>query len=769
MPLASGYLWNKQMMLQINCQGYANAQFMQPEPASYAGAPVLQATTFMQPEQPVYAHHPGRFFYIKDEETGSLSSIPFAPVKKNHDSFTFIVEDQTIRWDITQDDLVMSLQVRLDEEKAVEHWTLAISNRSNQVKKLSIYPYFPLGYRSWMNQSADYDQGLQAIVCHRVSPYQKIDDYYAQRDFLELSFLMAEAEPDSWEARQSQFEGELGLHAPAGTQSALLQRGDALYETPCAAMQFRRRIARGQETSLRFSFGAAQTMGQLKQWSKTFFPDASTTKRPDFRYTSAISKLSTPDTAFNDFVNLWLPRQIQYHNDLHRLSTDPQTRNFLQDSMGLVFLDANRARQNLLLALSQQNPDGSMPDGILLHPQAQLKYINKVPHSDHGVWLVIAIHCYLRETNDFEILDEQVVSHYEPATSQTVFSRVSATIDCLASSRDHRGLSFINQGDWCDPMNMVGHQGHGVSIWLTMATAYAAKLWAEICSRHGNNELEKKYLDLTMHCNSAVNKHAWAGKWYARGISDEGRTFGIEADTEGKIFLNPQSWAMLSGAADVDQRTRMMRSVNNHLNTPWGLEMLSPAFTTMHEDIGRVTQKFPGTAENGSIYNHAAAFYVYAMYLHDKGETAFDGLRKMLPADEDDHLRRGQLANFVPNYYRGASQQHPRTAGRSSQLFHTGTVHWYLRCVIDGTFGLRGHFDRLLIQPQLPHAWEQASVERQFRGARFDVSYQRGNVGEIAISLDGSKLESPFIENIKAGKRYRVEVTLPILEEAAHG
>ena len=49
MPLASGYLWNKQMMLQINCQGYANAQFMQPEPASYAGAPVLQATTFMQP------------------------------------------------------------------------------------------------------------------------------------------------------------------------------------------------------------------------------------------------------------------------------------------------------------------------------------------------------------------------------------------------------------------------------------------------------------------------------------------------------------------------------------------------------------------------------------------------------------------------------------------------------------------------------------------------------------------------------------------------
>ena len=31
-----------------------------------------------------------------------------------------------------------------------------------------------------------------------------------------------------------------------------------------------------------------------------------------------------------------------------------------------------------------------MPDGIILHEAAELKYINQVPHTDHCVWLPIA-------------------------------------------------------------------------------------------------------------------------------------------------------------------------------------------------------------------------------------------------------------------------------------------------------------------------------------------------------------------------------------------
>ena len=97
-----------------------------------------------------------------------------------------------------------------------------------------------------------------------------------------------------------------------------------------------------------------------------------------------------------------------------------------------------------------------MPDGILLAKGAVLKYINQIPHTDHCVWLPIALEIYLAETGDYALLDEKVTSMY--GDTFTVFERFSRAMDWLLSSnaRDDRGLSYIAQGDWCDPMNMVG-------------------------------------------------------------------------------------------------------------------------------------------------------------------------------------------------------------------------------------------------------------------------------------------------------------------------
>ena len=76
LPLAAGFLWNPHMMIHMNARGFATAQFMQPEPAKYARAQIMEAKHFMLPEQGTYAHHPGRFFYVKDPQTGSLFSAP---------------------------------------------------------------------------------------------------------------------------------------------------------------------------------------------------------------------------------------------------------------------------------------------------------------------------------------------------------------------------------------------------------------------------------------------------------------------------------------------------------------------------------------------------------------------------------------------------------------------------------------------------------------------------------------------------------------------
>jgi len=766
MPRAAGFLWNQKMMMQVTCRGYAVAQFMQPEPAKYAYAPNLEAKTFMQPEQPYYAHHPGRFFYIKDEETGNIFSAPYEPVRAKLDKFNFSVGKSDLAWTIEHLGIRIDMSVSLPVSDVVELWSLRVTNISGSARKISVYSYFPIGFMSWMNQSAEYRTDLNGIVASCVTPYQKVADYFKNKNFKDKTFFLHEQEPIAWEAKQEAFEGEGGLHNPSALQLDLLAKGDARYETPAAVLQYRLYLGAEQSRDLRFIFGPAFDDAEIIQLRDKYL-SAEGFANARAEYESYVSsgrgclQIETPDNELNNFVNHWLPRQVFYHGDVNRLTTDPQTRNYLQDNMGMSYIKPQVTRAAFLHALAQQEASGAMPDGILLAEGAELKYINQIPHTDHCVWLPVCLKAYLDETNDYAILLEQVADA-EGDKTYTVFERISRAMDWLLSARDYRGLSFIAQGDWCDPMNMVGYKGKGVSGWLSVATAYALHLWADICEQQTQSNAAQKFRAGAQDVNQSVNKYLWDGDWFARGITDDDVVFGISKDPEGRIYLNPQSWAILGGAASDAQRKKMLAAIEQQLETPYGVTMFAPAYTAMRDDVGRVTQKHPGSAENGSVYNHAAVFYIYSLYTVAETNRAYKLLRQMIPGpSEQDYLQRGQLPVFIPNYYRGAYHQYPRTAGRSSQLFNTGTVSWVYRCLVEGLFGLQGDTKGLLVNPQLPSEWSQAKVVREFRGATFHLSIVRAAVQQVIVSVDGVQLAQPIIENIIVGKHYRVDVSVP--------
>jgi cellobionic acid phosphorylase len=312
-------------------------------------------------------------------------------------------------------------------------------------------------------------------------------------------------------------------------------------------------------------------------------------------------------------------------------------------------------------------------------------------------------------------------------------------------------------------MNMVGWRGVGVSGWLTVATAYALRLWSGICAANGRSAQATQFGQAVEEVNAAANRELWDGHWYARGITDDGVRFGIADDEEGRIYLNPQSWALLAGTADAEQRTALLDAVREQLHTPYGPVMLAPAYTHMRDDVGRLTQKWPGAAENGAVYNHAVAFYLYSLYQIGDADRAWEILRAMLPGpDMADALQRGHLPVSLPNYYRGAWHQYPRTAGRSSQLFNTGTVAWVYRCVLEGLFGLVGEGDALAVRPQLPSHWPQAQVTRQFRGAQFEVALTRepGRT-QLEVQVDGVVSPDQRVHGIVAGRTYQLQVRLP--------
>lgn len=772
MPLASAFLWNKQLMIQLNCRGYATAQFMQPEPAKYAHAPNLEAKTFMQPEQAYYAHHPGRFVYIKDEQQQTLFSVPYEPVREPAENFIFSAGQDDIRWQLKHDGLEIEWVLTLSPDSPHELWQLTIRNTGPEKRQLSVYPYFPVGYMSWMNQSGQYNEALQAVICSSVTPYQKYPDYFKNKLFKDKTFLLAEQTPTSWECGQQRFEGEGGLHHPSAVQQTELEKGDALYETPTAAMQYRIELVSQQQQQFRFVFGPAYDEAEVAAIRRRYFDTPNGFSHATQAYADYVAqgqgclKISTPDAELDNYVNHWLARQVFYHGDVNRLSTDPQTRNYLQDSMGMSYIKPEVTRQAFLTALAQQKSSGEMPDGILLHEHAELKYINQVPHTDQCVWLPVCITAYLAETNDYDLL-QQVIGFTDSREEASVFDHISRAMRWLIHKRDHRSLSYIEQGDWCDPMNMVGYKGQGVSSWLSLAAAYALKCWADICEQVEKPEQAVQYRANAAEFNDAVNQHLWDGDWYARGITDDNVVFGTRQDPQGRIFLNPQSWAILSGAANAEQQQRLLAAVEAQLETPFGVQMLAPAYTAMREDVGRVTQKHPGSAENGSVYNHASAFYLFALYHAQLADKAYTALRQMLPGSAPgDYLQRGQLPVFIPNYYRGAWQQFPRTAGRSSQLFNTGTVHWVYRCLVEGLFGVKGCPQGLLVQPQLPDHWPGASLTRYFRGAVFNIVIERrAGVSNPQLNVNDEAIPGQLITDIEAGGQYQVTLLLPESKE----
>ena len=771
MPKANGFLWNKRMVLQVNCRGYVNGQFMQPEPSKYSHGPNLEEKTFLQPEHSYFTHHPGRFFYIKDEDSQECFSAPYEPMRVELDSFSFQQSASSISWSIEHLGLAIQISVSLTEQDPVERWSLSIENLRSGERNISIYPYFSVGYMSWMNQSASFNEQLNGIVASSVTPYQKVEQYFQNKNLKDKTFLVSNKKPVAWLANQASFEGEGGLHQPDAIKTHNLSKEDAQYETPVAILQYRESLNESGKVNYQFLFGPAKDEDEIVELRAKYLGATQEDKaQKDYdnyiHQGQACLKVETTDSGFDAFVNHWLPRQMFYHGDVNRLSTDPQTRNYIQDNMGMCYINPSVAREAFILALSQQKCDGAMPDGILLHENAQLKYINQVPHADHCVWLPICLAVYLNETDDSDLLLENI-AFADSKEQKTFAEHIELALAWLLNATDHRGLSLIEQGDWCDPMNMVGYKGKGVSSWLSLATAYALNTWCDLCEQYADKINLTKievYREKAKQINQAVNDHLWHGKWFARGITDDNRVFGTENDHQGQIFLNPQSWAILSGAATKEQQLTMLQAVTEQLMTPFGVMMLAPSYTEMVEDVGRITQKHPGVAENGSVYNHAAIFYAYSLYQAGENDLAFEVMNKIIP-NEKSAKSTGQLPIYAPNYFRGAYHQFPKQAGRSSHLFNTGTLPWLYRCIVEELCGLKGSNIGLHIHPKLPSHLSRISGQRQFRGVIIDFDIEKSStVTNIESYLNGELLPTNCVTELNGNTSYSLSVRVPAHE-----
>ena len=745
MDRADADLGNDLLNIQIDQRGRCNAGFLQPNMTKYSEG--LRA------------------FYLRDDESGEIWSVPFEPVCKDPVEFEFSVGLADIQWRAVYQGVEVTLRLVVPREDLVELWTATVRNVGPNPRKISLYSYFPIGMPGLLTDKCFFDKRLNGIIHEYYPYYVRIEDYYKLKGLRNNVYCAADIKPVAFEANQIRFKGFGGAHNPDALQQEKLGNGLAPQEFSAAIMQFSFTLSTGDCATVNFVFGPAKDRAEMQRLKSKYLVKGGIEKALRAvlaflkKYTPAV-KVQTPDVELNHFLNYWLPRRTIICVRSLRYNFCPQGRNIIQDAMGATFTDPETARYWYTRIWQHQTADGWTPHGMPMAEGVAIMPITQIPHKDINAWGPVALHYYVTETGDMSLLNEQV-PFVDDATPVSIYEHINRGLEWLLRDRTARGLCRLGQGDWNDPLNMAGQFEKGESVWLTMALILALDTWALVADERGDHERAVRYRAEAEASRNAINDIAWDGMWYARGSKDSGELFGVSTDKEGMIFLNPQSWSLISGTADGTRVDNLLSSVKRYLATKTGPDKIYPPFMQMDETIGKITQKCPGTGENGSVYCHAVTFLAYGLYSAGRPEEAFTTLRTLLPGyAKNTIVSAGQLPIYLPNYYRGSF--YPSHTGQSSHSPNTGTAAWYYRTAIEKLLGVGADFTGLRLQPQLPRAWKTAKVTRDFRGARYNITIKKKRGAEkISVTLNGVPLPDNHVPLQAAGSSNAVIVTLP--------
>ncbi len=748
---ADSDLWNERMHMQIDHRGR------------------VKQCVFLDPNWNEYSEKERRFYLRDDDSNAIWTVLPPHTIGNPHnkcESFEFSAGKSDIQWRQTCSRIQINLRLVVPLHDNTELWTITITNTDNKPRRASFYSCLPVGLRGGLSQSSHYDRKLNAAIHNWFPYYVQIPDYYKLKDGFLNVYCLSDTPPTAWELSLARFAGKSEMQSPEALLNKRLasptDKWEIANERAGGIFQYARKLKPGQSFMFNLAFGPARDEAEIKKIKRRYLRPGGVERalreveNRDRQYQPQVL-IETPDRDFDHYVNHWLSRRTLMQAQTIRHTFAPQGRNVIQDAMGGIYTDPTAARGWFTRIWTHQHTNGWLPHGMPFHPKAISGGINNIPHKDINAWGADALNFYMNETGDFSILEETISFADDRTKSATLYEHICLGLEWLLKDRTRRGLCRIGQGDWNDPLNMAGRGEKGESIWLCEALTAALQTWAPVMERRGEKRRAVKFRNAAAKLSEAINRLAWDGKWYARGFDDNGKPFGVSARRYGRIFLNAQSWAVISGIAPAARKRQCLAAAARMLETTAGPITLTPPYPSMDENIGKLTQKIPGWNENGSVYCHAALFYALALYLARDSQHAFDIMRALLPGYGDNTIvRAGQIPLYVPNFYRGPASG--INTGKSSHNTGTGTAPWFYRVVIAHLLGVRAEYDGLIIDPQLPAKWQKARIKRIWRGATYEISIRRGR--QPGLTVDGQAIKGNKLPVMPHGASCKVEAVI---------
>ncbi len=744
---------------------------------------------------------PGHYVYLRDDDTGEYWSVSWQPVGKNlqkaHYECRHGLSYSKFSCKYRGIEAEQLMFIPLDDD--VELWDVRIKNNSRHKRKLSVFSYAEFSLHNVRLDNEDFQMGLYASGTSYSGGIIDYDFFYGPGVH---HFMASNFRPDSYDCVRDSFIGSYRSESnPVAVERGRCGNSVKLGGNHCGVLHKQIELGAGENKRIIFMLGPGKGSEQgrdiKKKYSRVSEVDRAFVSLGNYwRDKLSVLQCECPDEGMASSVNTWALYQAETCAVWSRFASFIEVggrtglgyRDTAQDAMSMVHTNPAKACQRICELLTGQtsagfglhlfepeamvgygecqkiiegeygNVAGCKPDGTGETREAsgqQAVLPTVVPGakqsveidakdlsdvcSDDALWLIETVCDYVKETGDVSFFDK--VIPFADRGRASVYEHLKRALDFTAGQLGKNGICKGLRADWNDCLNLGG----GESAMVSFIFYRALGIFIETARYLGRKDDVNRYKRIANKVKRACERQLWDGKWYLRGFTGSGVKIGTQEAREGKLFLNAQSWAVMSGVADAVRGREAMNAVNKHLYCRYGLHLLWPAYTQPDDSIGFVTRVYAGIKENASIFTHPNPWAVIAECILGRGERAFKFYRAMLGYYQNDMIEVRQAEPY--SYCQFIIGKYHPDYGQARHPWLTGSAGWFYTAATRWILGIRPGYNGLIIDPCIPKSWEGFRVSRKWRGAVYNITVKnpdRVQTGVRKIILNGQVVCNPI-------------------------
>ncbi|CAE6912816.1 COG3459 Cellobiose phosphorylase [Vibrio sp. B1FLJ16] len=735
---------------------------------------------------------PGHYVYLRDDETGDYWSISWQPVAKSLDEASYEVRHglsySKFKCEYSGISATKTLFVPKGEDAEV--WDVVIKNTSDKPRTISAFSFVEFSFSHIQSDNQNHQMSLYSAGTAYKDGVIEYDLYYNTNDFEGFYYLASTFDPDSYDGQRDSF---LGLYRDEANPLAVEQgkcfnSAQTCYNH-CGSLHKQFTIQPGEEVRFAYILGIGKGNGErlrAKYQNLAEVDNAFAGIKAHWDERCGKFQVKSPNEGLDTMINTWTLYQAETCVVWSRFASFIEVggrtglgyRDTAQDAISVPHANPKMTRKRIVDLLRGQvkagyglhlfDPDWFDPEKADVKPSKSPTVVPTPSDEDkiHGIedtcsddhlWLVPTICKYVMETGEHSFFEE--VIPYADGGDATVYDHMKAALDFSAEYVGQTGICKGLRADWNDCLNLGG----GESSMVSFLHFWALQEFIDLAKYLGRDADVEKYTAMAANVREACETHLWdeEGGWYIRGLTKNGDKIGTAQQKEGRVHLESNTLAVLSGAVSQERGEKAMDAVDENLFSEYGLHLNSPSFATPNDDIGFVTRVYQGVKENGAIFSHPNPWAWVAEAKLGRGDRAMKFYDALNPYNQNDIIEKriAEPYSYVQFIMGRDHQDH----GRANHPWLTGTSGWAYFAVTNFILGVRTGFDGLTIDPCIPTDWPGFEVTRQWLGATYNIKVVNPNSvskGVKSITLNGEAVNEASVPVQAEGSVNEVIVTL---------